>query len=171
MENLRNRVDVRLVANSKDCQSLVSKPSFASRKILIKNLAQVYKIKDVLTHNKPAYADMDMLDLTKTSMYNFHYNCIKKKCVHETKLFLKGADRLTYEIEINDAFEDIYKDKTSYIVANIQKMQNFLTAIKKVTNTMKDETKDVPTVELVELSVKCIHSLKKIKRWQNGKRN
>ena len=131
MENLRNRVDVRLVANSKDYQSLVSKTSFASRKILIKNLAQVYKIKDVLTLNKPAYADMDILDLTKTSMYNFHYNCIKKKCVHETKLFLKGADRLTYEIEINDAFEDIYKDKTSYIVANIQKMQNFLQQSKR----------------------------------------
>ena len=90
MENLRNRVDVRLVANSKEYQSSVSKPSFASRKILIKNLAQVCKIKDVLTLNKPAYADMDILDLTKTSMYNFHYNYIKKKCVHEAKLLLKA---------------------------------------------------------------------------------
>ena len=62
VENLRNRVDVRL-ANAKGCQKLVSKPKFVSQKIFNKNLVAVFKNKEVLTLNKPAYARMCVLDL------------------------------------------------------------------------------------------------------------
>ena len=46
------------------------------------------------------------------------------------------------------------KTKTNFVVANIQRMQNFITANKKVTSTMKDETRSVRTVELVGLKSK-----------------
>ena len=64
------------------------------------------------------------------------------------------------------------KTKTNFVVANIQRMQNFITN-KKVTITMKDETRSVRNVELVGLKSKmyCINSLKKIKRSQIGKSN
>ena len=58
MENLRNRVDIRLVMNDKDYQKLVSTPFFVSQKIFDKNLVAAHKIKEVLTLNKPAYVGM-----------------------------------------------------------------------------------------------------------------
>ena len=58
MENLRKRVDVRLVANSEDYEKLVSKPSLVLRKIFNKNLIVVYKIKEVLTFNEQAYVNI-----------------------------------------------------------------------------------------------------------------
>ena len=58
MENLRKRVDVRLVSNSEDYEKLVSKPSLVLRKIFNKNLIVVYKIKEVLTFNEQAYVNI-----------------------------------------------------------------------------------------------------------------
>ena len=72
METLKNRVGVRIVANVKDYQKLVNRPTFVSQKIFNKNLVAVQKIKEVLMLNQSAYVGMCILDLSKTSMYDFH---------------------------------------------------------------------------------------------------
>ena len=54
MENLRKRVDVRLVTNEKKLDKLTSKPTFVSSKIFNENLMAVQKIKETLTLNRPA---------------------------------------------------------------------------------------------------------------------
>ena len=48
MENLRKRINVKLVNNVKDYAKYVSKPSFVSRKILDKNFVAVHRVKPVL---------------------------------------------------------------------------------------------------------------------------
>ena len=53
MENVRKRVNVKVINNEKDYLRVVSKPSFVSQKILDKNLVAVHKIKPVLVLNKP----------------------------------------------------------------------------------------------------------------------
>ena len=79
MENLCKRVDVRLVTNEKKLDKLTSKPTYVSSKIFNENLMAVHKVKETLTLNRPAYVGMCILDLSKTVMYDFHYNYIKKK--------------------------------------------------------------------------------------------
>ena len=64
MENLRKRINVKFI----------SKPSFVSQKIFSKN-----EIKPVLTLDKPIYVGFSILDLSKYSMYDIHYKCIKRK--------------------------------------------------------------------------------------------
>ena len=66
MENLRKRVDVRLVTDEKKLLKLTSKPSYISNKIFNENLVAVHKIKERLTLNKPAYLGMCILDISKT---------------------------------------------------------------------------------------------------------
>ena len=76
MENIRKRVDVRLVTSKEKLSKLASKPTYVSSKIFNENLVAVHKIKETLTLNRPAYVGMCILDLSKTLMYDFHYNYI-----------------------------------------------------------------------------------------------
>ena len=68
MENIRNRVDVKLVNTKEKLRKLVAKPNFKSRKILNENLVSVHMKKTSLTMNKPVYLGMCILDLSKTIM-------------------------------------------------------------------------------------------------------
>ena len=61
MENLRKRVNVKLVTDEKKLEKLTAKPTFISSKIFNKNLMVVNCIKETLTLNKPAYVGMCIL--------------------------------------------------------------------------------------------------------------
>ena len=54
MENIRKRVDVRLVTDEKKLLKLTSKPTYVSCKIFNENLVAVHKIKETITLNRPA---------------------------------------------------------------------------------------------------------------------
>ena len=74
MENLRNRINVKLVSNKKDYLKWTSKPSYMSHKIFDNDLVAIRKNKVTLTLNKPAYIGMCILELSKVLMYEFHYD-------------------------------------------------------------------------------------------------
>ena len=78
MENLRKRINVRLVNNEKDFIGYTSRPTLITHKIFDKNYAAIYEIKPVSTLNKPIYVGFTVLELSKWLMYDFHYNSIKK---------------------------------------------------------------------------------------------
>ena len=97
MENLRKRVDVKLINNDKDYVKSVSKTTLASQKIFSKNLVAIHKIKPVLLLNEPIYVGFSVLELSKLLMYEFHYNYFKEK--YDARLLLTDNDSLVYEIE------------------------------------------------------------------------
>ena len=55
MENLRNRIDVKLVNNEKDYLKCTSKSTYMSHKIFDNNSVAIRKSKLALKLNKPAY--------------------------------------------------------------------------------------------------------------------
>ena len=114
MENLHKRVDVRLVTDEKKLDKLTSKPTYVSSKIFNGNLMAVHKIKEALTLNRPANVGMCILDLSKTLMYNFHYNYIKEKYCDRAGLLFTDTDSLTYEIEADDVYQDFWNDKDKF---------------------------------------------------------
>ena len=61
-----------------------------------------HKIKGTLTLNRPAYVGMCILDISKTLMYDFHYNYIKEKYDSNAKLLFTDTDSLTYNIRTED---------------------------------------------------------------------
>ena len=78
MENLRKRINVRLINNAEDFLKYINKPTYITRRIFNKGYAAIHEIKPVLILNKPIYIGFIVLDLSKCKMHGFHYNCIKK---------------------------------------------------------------------------------------------
>ena len=110
MENIRNRVDVKLVNNRKQAEKLCAKPNFNHSNIFSENLISIHMKKTKLAFNKPVYLGMCILDLSKTLMYDFHYNYIKQKYGDKAKLLFTDTDSLMYEIQTEDFYKDISKD-------------------------------------------------------------
>ena len=79
MENLRKRINIRLIVNTKDYKKYVSRPSFVSQKIFSENFVAIHVNEPVLTINTPIYVALSIFDLSNLLMYDFHYKYIKNK--------------------------------------------------------------------------------------------
>ena len=110
MENIRNRVNVKLVNSGEKFKKLAAKPNFIGRKIFYENLVSVHMKKTSLTMNKPVYLGMCILDLSKIIMFDFHYNYIKPKYGNKAKLLFTDTDSFMYEIQTEDFYKDISGD-------------------------------------------------------------
>ena len=65
MENLRKRVNVRLVNRTEDFLKYTGKPTYITHKIFGKDYAAIHETKPVLILNKPIYVGFTVLDLSK----------------------------------------------------------------------------------------------------------
>ena len=161
MENLRKRVDVRLVTDEKKLDKLTSKPTYVSSKIFNENLMAVHKVKETLTLNKPAYVGMCILDLSKMLMYDFHYNYIRKKYGNRARLLFTDTDSLTYEIEDEDIYKDFWNDKDMFDNSDYpENSPYYCNAHKKVISKFKDEASGVPIVKFIGLKSKMYSYIK-----------
>ena len=150
MENLRKRINVRIVNNEKYYLKHVSKVTFISRKIFNKNYAAVHEIKPVSTLNKPIYVGFTVLELSKWLMYDFHYNFIKKHFGDE--LLFTDTNSLTYEIKSEDVYEEVFKHKHLFHLSNYPKDSKFFDHVnEKVIGKMKDVSEEKINDEFVGL--------------------
>ena len=158
MENIRNRVDIRLVTREYQAKRLTCKPNYQHHTIFCENLTAVHMKKVSLKFNKPVYLGMSILDLSKTLMYDFHYNYIKPKYGENAKLLFTDTDSLAYEIQTEDFYRDISSDvKSKFDTSNYPKdhPSGILTGVnKKVIGMFKDEASGKQIAEFVGLRAK-----------------
>ena len=107
MENIRNII---LVNDEKQAEKLSAKPNFVHCNIFSEELVAIHMKKTKLVFNKPVYLGMCILDLSKTLMYDFHYNCIKQKYGDKAILLFTDTDSLMYEIQTENFYMDISAD-------------------------------------------------------------
>ena len=91
MENLRNRHTVDLVTSEEKLKKFAAQPSFKQFKSFNENLVAVERVKFELMLNWPIYVGF----VSKTLMYDFRYNYIKRKYPGSTLLF-SNTDSFTY---------------------------------------------------------------------------
>ena len=60
--------------------------------------------------NKPVYLGMSILDISKTLMYEFWYDCIKTKYQDNAKLCYIDTDSFIIHIKIEDVYDDFVDD-------------------------------------------------------------
>ena len=107
MENSRKRINVRFVNNEKYFLQYTSRPTHVTHKLFDKDFAAIHQIKPVLMLNKPIYVGCIVLELSKCMMYDFHYNFIKKN--FNTELLFTDTDSLTYELKLENVYEEFCK--------------------------------------------------------------
>ena len=172
MENIRNRVNIKLVDTGEQFKKLTAKPNYESRKIFNENLVSVHMKKTSLTMNKPVYLGMSILDISKTLMFDFHYKYIKLKYGNKAKLLFTDTDSFLYEIQTEDFYKDISRDvKDRFDTSNYLKNHPsvIVTGInKKVLGMFKDEAAGKNIKEFVGLRAK-LYSFKMEEGEENKK--
>ena len=115
IENIRKRQNIILVDNRAKAVKLTSRPNFDRATIFDQNLIAFHMKKTEVFFNKPVYVGQAILDPSKTLMFDFHYNYIKKKYGGGSELLFTDTDSLMYLIHTDDFYKDISKDiKTKF---------------------------------------------------------
>ena len=176
MENMRKHRNIKLITIEEKYLKTVMKPNFKSGNQFDENLmgCEMGKIKVVI--NKPVYLSQAILDLSKTVMYEFHYDYMKPKYDGENlKLCYMDTDSLVYEIKTEDFYADIADDvparfntscycPNGYYVPRTAGQSHRSLPIgpnKKVIGLMKDELGGAIMTEFVALRPK-LYSYKKL---------
>ncbi|XP_051176668.1 uncharacterized protein LOC127291526 [Leptopilina boulardi] len=142
MENVRKHVDIKLVTKWEGrygAEALIAKPNFYSRSIFNDNLVAVELRKMEVLMNKPLYVGLAVLDVSKTLIYDFHYNYI-----------------LIYEIKCSNIYEDMKADIHMFDTSDypINNVYGIPQANKKILGLMKDECCGKIVTEFVGLRSK-----------------
>ena len=115
--------------------------------------------------NKPVYFGQGILDLSKTLMYEFHYNYMTPKYGSKARLCHMYMDSFVYEIETENFYRDIAKDvQKRFDTSGYSKDDNRPLPIgenKKEIDLMKDELDGKTMTELI-----CLHE----DREKNGRK-
>ena len=168
LENVRNRVDVRLISSDKVGQKLATRPNNDRCAIFDENLIANHVKKTKLYFNKPVYLGMSILDLSKSLMYDFHYNYIRSNA----KLLFTDTDSLAYEIKTKDFYKDINPyiekrfDTSDYQTNHPSDIKTGLNS--KVLGMFKDEAGGKQILKFVGLRAK-LYSYKVLDGSENKK--
>ena len=181
---MENRVDIKLVSDKSKARELAVKPNFNHCNIFSEDLVAIHMKMTSLKLDKPIFLGMCILDLSKTLMYDFHYNYIKQKYGDKAKLLFTDTDSLMYEIQTEDFYKDISEDvedkfDTSNYPSEHSIGEDYIGKNKMVIGMFKDEAGGKVIDEIVGLRAKLysfkmfegeeIKKLKDLKnKWLNG---
>ena len=142
MENIRKYRNIKLVNDEEEYLRNVMRPNFKFGTLLGPDLmaCEMRKIKVVM--NKPVYLGQAILDLSKTIMYEFHYDYMKQKHPdNELKLCYMDTDSPIYSIKTKDFYADIADDvETRFDTSGYVPDRPLPVGLnKKIIGLMKDE--------------------------------
>ena len=156
MKNVRNHRDIKLVRKDKRRNQFVSEANYWAINGFSENLVAIEMKKTNLKLNKPIYLGFSILDLSKIVMYEFWYEYMKPKYVHNAKLCYMNTDSFIMHIKTEDFYKDIADDvEKRFDTSNYECNRPLPTGKnKKVIGLMKDELGEKIMTEFVALRPK-----------------
>jgi hypothetical protein len=134
----------------------VSKPSYVHSEIINGDLVMVKGARQSLLLNKPVFAGFAILELSKLTMYQFHYDYILPKYgPDKARLLFTDTDSLTYHIKTENLHDDMKDDMDKFDTSNfpqghrLRSMDNH-----RVVGKFKSETAEVAPKQFVGLRSK-----------------
>ena len=153
MENVRMRSKIKIVNGQETdtLERLIAKPDYRGAFVFEDSeLVSVNMGKSVVMLNKPIYLGQAILDISKTLMYNFHYEYVKPKYRDRARLLFTDTDSLCYRIQTGGLLRGLLWFDTN----NYPKGHPIGGTNKKVIRMMKDEAGGKSISEFVGLRSK-----------------
>ena len=123
----------------------ISKPNYKDPIAIPKSKINVFQLtKTKIVYNKPIYVGAQILDLSKTLMYQFQYQYMKSK-FSDMRTLYTDTDSIIYLIGTEDFYKDISGDMHEWFDTSCYTISNGglqLNVNKKVIGKFKDETGD-----------------------------
>lgn len=155
MENVRDRIDFQLVTTPEKHDKLTAQPRYKRSVIFNENLIGVERTKSTVLLNKPIIIGACILEISKTVMYDFHYNVMLPKYGDKLKVLMSDTDSLIYEIQTHDLYADMKSFKQHLDLSDYDKTNPLYDVTnKKVVGKFKDETNGVAIKEFIGLQSK-----------------
>ena len=107
MEQVRNRVKIRLIADDTKLLKAVSKPSYQQAQIINPDLVMVRAARQKVRLNKPISVGFCILELSKLVMHKFYYGYLKPNHGDRLKLLFTDKYSLCCQIETPDLYRDM----------------------------------------------------------------
>ena len=146
MENLRNRVDVKIVGawETNKILKLTSSPSYDKYTIFGNDMAGIHMRKTKLVLNKPVYTGMTILENSKILMYEFFYNHLKARHRQECQLVYIDTDSLILNIKTENVYKGMQEYSWLYDTSNYPKDHQLYNDINKTEGHEQDERRMWP---------------------------
>ena len=155
IEQVRNRQNIRLIADSAKLRKAVSKPSYRQARIINPDLVMVRATPLKITLNKPIAVGFCVLELSKLSMYEFYYEYLKAKYQSRCMLLFTDTDSLCCEIQTSDIYRDMGEAAELFDTSNFDPEHPLYSKKNhRVLGKMKSETGSTPPTEFVGLRAK-----------------
>ena len=179
IENIRKRQNIHLIEDRKQALKLSNRPNFERCTIFNKHLIAVHMKNTEVYFDKPVYVGQAILDLSKTLMFDFHYNYIKGKYGNKAELLFTDTDSLMYQIKTKDFYKDIDPDvRDKFDTSDYPSVHpsGIITgANKKVIGMFKDEVAGKQITHFVGLRPKLysfkVEDEKELKKCKGIKKN
>ena len=143
MQNDRKHRDIKLVTTEAKRNKLTSEPNYNSTKCRSKHLLVMEMKKIEVKINKPIYLGQAVLDLSKTLMFEFWYDYLKRMNGDKIRLCYTDTDSFIMHTKTDDFYKDINNDVDKWFdTSNYDKNDNRSLEIgknKKVLGNFKDE--------------------------------
>ena len=154
-ENVENRMNVVLATDAATIARHASKPTFVDMQLIGNGLVALHMRATSVLYNKPLAVGVAVLDISKTFMYDFHYDFVVEKYGRDARLLFTDTDSLTYCVQTRDIYEDMRADLSRFDTSDYPVGHKcFSAANKKVVLKMKDESNGAPVKAFAGLRAK-----------------
>ena len=160
IENIRKHSIVKLVSKWEGrygAEAYLSNPRFKSCTIFDENLVSIELNKAEIYFNKPIYLGMSILDIARTSLYDYHYKYMLKVYEANSSLLYTDTDGLIYEIRNCDPYETMKRDCSTYFDTSdypIDNVYGIPLVNRKEIGLMKDENNGRIVTDFIGLRAK-----------------
>jgi hypothetical protein len=153
MEDTRDRLYLQLLTDEEKIKEHLNDIRFNYFDIHENGLVALYKFKRQTTLNKPIYAGVTVLNLSKCLMYDLWYNKLQKQYGQKIKLLYTDTDSFVFEVETDDFARDVDIDLWDF--SEYPPDHPLYSLInKKVEGKIKDETHGIPISKFIALRAK-----------------
>ena len=114
IEDVRKRIEFYLACTEAEHEKMVSSYRYKGFGKFNDDMYWTQMSKKTVKLDKPIQIGFTILNLSKMVMFDYYYEYLKPKYGEKLKLLATDTDSFIFEVETEDFYKDMYKDRSGY---------------------------------------------------------